>query len=133
MDLHSGSDSAVVGYLYQKLGCTDEMLSALDGIFACVVYDEDTGEFCAFRDPIGICPMYWGRGADGAVWFASEMKAIQDVCDVFDIFPPVRERDGAGDLALQRLQLNGQLLGVVLFPFALCKTRSLLLCGEQLA
>jgi len=88
MDLHSGSDSAVVGYLYQKLGCTDEMLSALDGIFACVVYDEDTGEFCAFRDPIGICPMYWGRGADGAVWFASEMKAIQDVCDVFDIFPP---------------------------------------------
>lgn len=99
VDLHSGSDSAVVGYLYQKMGCSKEMLSALDGIFACVLFDEDTREFFAFRDPIGICPMYWGRGADGATWFASEMKAIQDKCEVFNVFPPGHVyRSGEGKL-----------------------------------
>ncbi|CAD7705317.1 unnamed protein product [Ostreobium quekettii] len=88
VDLHSGSDSAVVGHLYRKYGCTDEMIGALDGIFACVVYNEATGEYSAFRDPIGICPMYWGRGDDGSVWFASEMKAIQDKCEALEVFPP---------------------------------------------
>ena len=41
------------------------------------------------RDPIGICPLYWGRGGDGSMWFASEMKALQHRCVEFDIFPPV--------------------------------------------
>lgn len=97
VDLHSDSDSAVVGYLCQKLGYTDEMINALDGIFACVVYNESTGEYCAFRDPIGICPMYWGRGEDGSLWFASEMKAIQDKCEALSVFPPghvFRSREG---------------------------------------
>ena len=44
-------------------------------------------ELC--RDPIGICPLYWGKGADGSMWFASEMKALQHRCVTFDIFPPV--------------------------------------------
>lgn len=88
VDLRSGSDSAVVGHLYKKLGCTPEMVNVLDGVFACVIYDGDTGDFFAFRDAIGICPMYWGKDSDGAMWFASEMKAIQDVCEVFDIFQP---------------------------------------------
>ena len=43
-----------------------------------------------YRDPIGICPLYWGKGADGSMWFASEMKALQHRCVTFDIFPPVR-------------------------------------------
>lgn len=47
------------------------------------------GYFCAARDPIGICSLYWGRGADGSVWFASEMKALQSRCETIDIFPPV--------------------------------------------
>ena len=74
----------------QKLGDSDELWNALDGIFACVLLDEATGEFCAARDPIGVCSFYWGRGGDGSVWFASEMKALQAHCVTFDIFPPVR-------------------------------------------
>ena len=38
----------------------------------------------------GICPLYWGKGADGSTWFASEMKALQHTCVSFEIFPPVR-------------------------------------------
>lgn len=81
-------DSAVVGYLYQKFGPSHKVVDVLDGIFCGVVYDECTGEFFAFRDPIGINSLYWGRGSDGAFWFASEMKGLHDVCESFDVFPP---------------------------------------------
>ncbi|KAI3438337.1 hypothetical protein D9Q98_000770 [Chlorella vulgaris] len=88
VDLHSRSDSAVVGYLYQKYGDTNELWNSLDGIFACVIWDERTGYFCAARDPIGICSLYWGKGADGSMWFASEMKALQTKCTNIECFPP---------------------------------------------
>ena len=85
----SKSDSAKPGHLYQKYGDDDKIWNALDGTFACVIYDERTQQFCAARDPIGICPMYWGKDKDGATWFASEMKALQHQCVSFEIFPPV--------------------------------------------
>ena len=78
----------------QKLGDTNEIWNALDGIFACVVVDEATGEFLAARDPIGVCSFYWGRGKDGSTWFSSEMKALQTHCQTFDIFPPVSSTSG---------------------------------------
>ena len=34
----------------------------------------------ASRDPIGVCPLYYGNDSDGAVWFASEMKVCVCVC-----------------------------------------------------
>lgn len=39
MDIRSKSDSVVPGYLYQKLGDTNEIWNLLDGIFACIIYD----------------------------------------------------------------------------------------------
>lgn len=81
-------DSAVVGYLYQKFGPSHKVVDCLDGIFCGVVYDENSKTFVAFRDPIGINSLYWGKAADGAFWFSSEMKAIHDVCESFDVFPP---------------------------------------------
>ena len=32
--------------------------------------------------------MHQGWGSDGTVWFASEMKALQSVCDHMEVFPP---------------------------------------------
>lgn len=66
------------------------MLDSLDGVFAILLMDERTGEYIVARDPMGICPMYWGTAADGSLWFASELKALHDICETFDIFPPVR-------------------------------------------
>lgn len=83
------SDSAIVGYLYEKMGDCEELWNSLDGIFACVIVDERTGHFCAARDAMGICSFYWGKGADGSIWFASELKALQDNCETFEYFPPV--------------------------------------------
>ena len=84
----STCDSAVVGYLYQKFGASPQVPAALDGIFCGVVYEEATGEFIAFRDPIGINSLYWGTASDGAMWYSSEMKGLHDVCETFDVFPP---------------------------------------------
>ena len=85
----SKSDSAIIGHLLQKLGDTHAVWNALDGIFACVVIDEAARTVVAARDPMGVCPLYWGRGPDGSTWFASEMKALMQVCpDTVQLFPP---------------------------------------------
>ena len=89
-DLGTTSDSAIVGHMYAKLGDCNELWNRLDGIFACVIVDRRTGHFCAARDPMGICSFYWGKGHDGSIWFASELKCLQDNCETFEFFPPVR-------------------------------------------
>ncbi len=43
------SDCAIIGHLYEKLGDSNELWQCLDGIFACVVYDEKKGTFMAAR------------------------------------------------------------------------------------
>ncbi len=95
VDLGTTSDSAIVGHMYARMGDGDDLWNSLDGIFACVVLDEQTGDFCAARDAMGVCSFYWGRGADGSTWFASELKALQDNCETFECFLPVRAPQGS--------------------------------------
>jgi len=80
------SDCEVIVHLYEERGA--DFVGGLDGVFAFVLADETTGEFIAARDPIGVVPLYWGWGRDGSIWFASEMKALRDVCPRFEQFPP---------------------------------------------
>jgi len=85
----SDCDCAVVGPLYIEAGRDVSGLPArMDGMYASAMYDEANGRFVAFRDEMGKACLYWGRGPHGELWLASEMKAIQDVCDDFDLFPP---------------------------------------------
>lgn len=78
------SDSEVIVHLYEEYGY--EFCDMLDGIFAFVVIDGD--DFMAGRDPLGVKPLYYGIDSHGAVYFASEMKAIADQCKSFAAFPP---------------------------------------------
>lgn len=78
------SDSEVIVHLYEEYGY--EFCDMLDGIFAFVVIDGD--EFMAGRDPLGVKPLYYGIDSHGAIYFASEMKAIADQCKSFAAFPP---------------------------------------------
>eukprot|EP01134_Creolimax_fragrantissima_P002449 CFRG2449T1 len=91
----TGSDCEVIAHMYAKMGV--ECVQHLDGMFAFVVSSESTGHFMAARDPIGICPLYYGRSGDGAMWFSSEMKAFHDECVTFDIFPPGHYYDSEKD------------------------------------
>eukprot|EP00906_Rhabdomonas_costata_P008040 RCo011476 len=60
----------------------------INGMYAFVLYDAASDTFIAARDPIGIIPLYIGHGRDGSVWFASELKALQNHCEQFENFPP---------------------------------------------
>jgi asparagine synthase (glutamine-hydrolysing) len=80
------SDCEIIVHLYEERG--PEFVGDLDGVFAFVLADRNTGEIVAARDPIGVVPLYWGHGHDGSLWFASEMKALTGVCQRFEQFPP---------------------------------------------
>jgi len=80
------SDCEVILPLYLEKG--EACVHDLDGVFAFVLSDARTGEFLVARDAIGVIPLYYGVGRDGALWFASELKAIEAVCERFEVFPP---------------------------------------------
>ena len=63
---------------------SDLFLEELSGIFAFALYDEDKDEFLIARDPIGVIPLYIGYDADGKVYFASELKALEGFCERYE-------------------------------------------------
>ena len=67
----------------------------LNGIFAFALWDAAKGAFVIARDPLGVCPLYWGHDGDGRLWVASEMKALVRVCDDVAAFPPGHYYDSA--------------------------------------
>ena len=60
----------------------------LRGMFAFIIYDRASKSFVAFRDHVGIVPLYLGYGRDGSIWVASEMKALASECARFQKFLP---------------------------------------------
>lgn len=64
------------------------MFAMLDAEFACIIYDGDTGEYIAARDPIGIRPLYYGYNKEGVIIFASEAKNLVGLTDKIMPFPP---------------------------------------------
>lgn len=81
--LQTHSDTEVLLHLYRKLGA--DFVYLLDGMFAFAIYQD--GEYLLARDPLGIKPLYYGTGADGAVYFASEIKALQGLTTSIQEFP----------------------------------------------
>ena len=77
------SDSEVIIHLYEEMG--PECVDRLAGMFAFVLTDGE--RVLAARDPLGIKPLYMGRDPDGALWFASEIKGLLDVCGDVREFP----------------------------------------------
>ena len=82
------SDCEILLHLFKVHGNDFLEKVRINGMYAFVAYDEEKDEYVVARDPIGIIPLYMGWGSDGSVWFASEMKALQEHCDHFEAFPP---------------------------------------------
>jgi asparagine synthase (glutamine-hydrolysing) len=82
------SDTEAILHLFEERG--RQTPSALKGMFAFAICDED--HLFLARDPIGIKPLYYGRGHDPngvpVTAFASEMKALADWVDELHEFPP---------------------------------------------
>ncbi|MGI6218569.1 MAG: asparagine synthase B [Bacteroidaceae bacterium] len=80
------SDCEVILALYMEKG--PNFLEDLSGIFAFALYDSEKDEFLIARDPIGVVPLYIGYDADGKVYAASELKALEGFCDRYEPFLP---------------------------------------------
>ncbi|MBE6877325.1 MAG: asparagine synthetase B, partial [Ruminococcus sp.] len=82
----SESDCEILLPLWKEYGT--DMFAMLDAEFACIIYDEDSHEFIAARDPIGIRPLYYGYDSKGGIIFASEPKNLTCICSHIKPFPP---------------------------------------------
>lgn len=91
------SDCEVIIPLYQDYDL--DAPNKLDGMFSFVLYDKEQDRTIAARDPIGITSFYFGRSSKtpGAVFFASELKALAPVCDKIEAFPPGHVYDSKTD------------------------------------
>ena len=85
-DFQTGSDCEVILALYRDKGI--DFLEELNGIFAFVLYDMEHDRFLIARDPIGVIPLYIGHDADGTVYVASELKALEGQCEQYEPFLP---------------------------------------------
>ena len=93
----TGSDCEVILALYREWRASVNgnsssvpvsFLESLSGIFAFALYDEARDEFLIARDPIGVIPLYIGYDADGKVYVASELKALEGQCERYEPFLP---------------------------------------------
>lgn len=85
-DFQTGSDCEIILALYRDKGI--DFLEELNGIFAFALYDEERDEFLLARDPIGVIPLYIGHDAEGHLYFASELKALEGQCESYEPFLP---------------------------------------------
>jgi len=80
------SDSEVILALYKEKGIA--FLEDLNGIFAFALYDEEKDVYLIARDHMGIIPLYMGWDKSGNFYFASELKALEGVCNKIQEFLP---------------------------------------------
>ena len=95
----TGSDCEVINALYLENandGDTGAWLNRLNGIFAFALWDRQRQRYLIARDPLGVCPLYWGHDSHGRICVASEMKALVGICADVAQFPPGHCYDSAG-------------------------------------
>ncbi|MDI3261547.1 MAG: asparagine synthase B [Fulvimonas sp.] len=97
-DFTTGSDCEVINALYRELGperFAAEGVGRLNGIFAFALWDAAARRYLIARDPLGVCPLYWGHDSVGRLCVASEMKSLVGVCADVAPFPPGHVYDSA--------------------------------------
>ena len=85
-EFQTGSDCEVILALYRKKGL--DFLEDLNGIYAFALYDVEKNAFLVARDHVGVIPLYIGHDADGTVYVASELKALEGFCEEYEPFLP---------------------------------------------
>jgi len=85
-NFQTNSDCEIILALYKEKGV--DFLDDLNGIFGFVLYDETNDRYLVARDHMGIIPLYMGWDKFGTFYIASELKALEGVCNKIEIFPP---------------------------------------------
>lgn len=89
----SHSDCEVLLPLYKLWGIA-KLVDHLDAEFALVLWDQERKKIVAARDPMGIRPLFYGKTKEQKIAFASEAKALVDICIEVAPFPPGHYFDG---------------------------------------
>lgn len=92
-DFTTGSDCEVINALY--LAGDADLANKLNGIFAFALWDGESRRYLIARDPIGVCPLYWGHDAQGRLLVASELKSLSGICADVAEFPAGHIYDSA--------------------------------------
>jgi asparagine synthase (glutamine-hydrolysing) len=85
-DFLTYSDCEVILPLYRDKG--PAFIEELNGIFAFALYDKEKDCYLIARDHIGIVPLYIGWDTFGNFYVASELKALEGVCNKIQEFLP---------------------------------------------
>ena len=80
------SDCEVILPLFRDKG--KDFIEDLNGIFAFAVYDQAKNRYLIARDHMGIIPLYMGWDEHGNFYVASELKALEGVCNKIQEFLP---------------------------------------------
>ncbi len=102
IQVHSGSDCEVLGYLYEIYKDNlSSLFRMLDGVFAFVLVDQERGRVIVARDPYGVRPLYSGvkflyKHENGntftigtqTLYFSSELKGLIPIADHMNHFTP---------------------------------------------
>ncbi len=97
-DFTTGSDCEVISAMVRDGGAAkfiEHGINQLNGIFAFALWDGDARRYLIARDPIGVCPLYWGHDTHGRLCVASEMKSLAGLCADVSAFPPGHIYDSA--------------------------------------
>jgi asparagine synthase (glutamine-hydrolysing) len=81
--IDTNSEAETVLHLFEERG--PGFAGDLEGHFALAIVDEH--RLLLARDRLGVCPLYYGF-SDGALFFASEIKALVDFVEEVHEFPP---------------------------------------------
>ena len=97
LKMQSSCDCEVILRLFEKfidteidaVAATRRLCDELDGEFAFILYMSTEDMVICARDPFGVRPLFEGylKGRDG-VAYASELKAIQNICNTVEQFKP---------------------------------------------
>ncbi|GAN07107.1 asparagine synthetase [Mucor ambiguus] len=82
------SDCEVIMHMYKEQD--KDLVQNLDGFFSFVLLDKKRNRIIAARDPIGITTLYygWNSKMPETIYFASELKSLNEDCDKILAFPP---------------------------------------------
>ncbi len=85
-------DLTLLRHLAQYKEHDTGLCNMLDGMFSFILLDTSVtpSRVIAARDPIGITTLYQGHNSSTpeTIYFASELKALSEECDVIRAFPP---------------------------------------------
>jgi len=80
------SDCEVILSLYKEKGF--DFIDEMNGIFGFAIYDVEKDEYFIARDHMGIIPLYIGWDKQGTFYVASELKALEGICNKIELVPP---------------------------------------------